>query len=376
MLYKKGIEIAILAVLSIFMQINQFYIVPSENLDTKTDMLDTEINIDEDFESFNNESQTGEIPIIKPTKISTLTKEEIELSTNIRDLDFYSYNFSSESEEEIKKALNITSEEYKIADRFIEEIGFPYLNYDTRCAPYYNYSATSTLNLVGYDYSVSNLENFDYNQVWVEGANGYGIGEKITLNCMDYGVTAGPSGCGFVFDTDIMAYRLATKEEYMYILEEERSGNYNPYYFSEFIDYDKLKEGLSDDELYEIYLKDDWRNNAITSYGTYPEGYQGFFDGICIINGYAKNEELFKANSRVKKLKLTIDNDVTYIIELEDTYNLQLIDISYSQKPSFEIIKPIELTFEILEVYPGEKYEDTVLTTIYPSIYSTLTHAN
>lgn len=54
------------------MQFNQFYIVPSENLNTKNDMIDTEISTTEKLENLTNQSQYSEIPIIKPTKISIL----------------------------------------------------------------------------------------------------------------------------------------------------------------------------------------------------------------------------------------------------------------------------------------------------------------
>jgi hypothetical protein len=94
------------------------------------------------------------------------------------------------------------------------------------------------------------------------------------------------------------------------------------------------------------------------------DGYYNYLKGFYIVNGYTKNEEVFKANSRVKKLKLTIDDKEEYIIELEDTMNPQLIDIKYEQESSWDKVVPITATFEILEVYPGEKYEDTAITTI------------
>lgn len=93
-------------------------------------------------------------------------------------------------------------------------------------------------------------------------------------------------------------------------------------------------------------------------------GWKNGLTGFYIVNGYAKNEKLFKANSKVKKLKLTIDGTKEYILELEDTMNPQLFDIEYEQEPDFDKLNAVKAEFEILEVYKGEKYEDTVITTL------------
>ena len=66
--------------------------------------------------------------------------------------------------------------------------------------------------------------------------------------------------------------------------------------------------------------------------------------------------------NRVKKLKLTIDDKIECYLELEDTKDLQLFDINYYNN---SITKKINLKFEIMEVYPGEKYDDTCLTSLY-----------
>jgi len=61
-------------------------------------------------------------------------------------------------------------------------------------------------------------------------------------------------------------------------------------------------------------------------------------------------------------MQLTIDNKEEYILELEDTKDLQLFDINYKND---SIIKEVNMEFEILEVYSGEKYEDVCLTSLY-----------
>jgi hypothetical protein len=72
---------------------------------------------------------------------------------------------------------------------------------------------------------------------------------------------------------------------------------------------------------------------------------------------------LYKANSRVKKLKLTIDDKTEYILELEDTMMPQIFDVNYKTSHA-EKLYPIKAEFEILEVYKGEKYEDTAINTL------------
>lgn len=81
-------------------------------------------------------------------------------------------------------------------------------------------------------------------------------------------------------------------------------------------------------------------------------------NSIRIINGYRKNEKVWKANGRVKKLKMYIDNKPFAYILLADTYKMQVFSfpdhwIKYGERT------PIK--FEILEVYAGEKYSDTAI---------------
>ena len=83
---------------------------------------------------------------------------------------------------------------------------------------------------------------------------------------------------------------------------------------------------------------------------------------IMIYNGYIKNFDLFKANSRVKKFRLYINNKPYAILELADTTAKQ----SFSIPPTRSTIngKDLVLTFEIIEVYKGEKYTDVAVSEI------------
>lgn len=87
------------------------------------------------------------------------------------------------------------------------------------------------------------------------------------------------------------------------------------------------------------------------------------FDKLCIVNGYAQNEDKWKNNSRVKSMKMYYFDEYIGMIHLEDTIKPQYIDLS-------DVILSIgngreaRFKFEICEVYEGDKYEDTCLTGI------------
>ncbi|MET0391596.1 MAG: hypothetical protein ABW019_00590 [Chitinophagaceae bacterium] len=83
---------------------------------------------------------------------------------------------------------------------------------------------------------------------------------------------------------------------------------------------------------------------------------------VLIYNGYIKNADLFKANARVKKFRLYI-NDVYYAtLELEDVTAQQSFMIDPVRSENKE--KDLVLTFEIEEIYPGSKYRDVVVSEI------------
>ncbi|MBR6980374.1 MAG: hypothetical protein IKH88_11165 [Prevotella sp.] len=95
------------------------------------------------------------------------------------------------------------------------------------------------------------------------------------------------------------------------------------------------------------------------------------FEGKCprittvnILNGHVKSEKAWQANSRVKKLRVWYNNQPYAILALEDSRTLQSFDVGIlgyndAAKPDWT------LKFEILEVYPGSKYGDTVIAELY-----------
>ena len=95
------------------------------------------------------------------------------------------------------------------------------------------------------------------------------------------------------------------------------------------------------------------------------------FEGKCprittvnILNGHVKSDKAWQANSRVKKLRVWYNNQPYAILALEDSRTLQSFDVGIlgyndEAKPDWT------LKFEILEVYPGTKYGDTVIAELY-----------
>ncbi|MCC9070135.1 hypothetical protein LNQ49_00755 [Flavobacterium sp. F-65] len=84
---------------------------------------------------------------------------------------------------------------------------------------------------------------------------------------------------------------------------------------------------------------------------------------IIISNGYVKSESVWKNNNRVKKLRLSTNGKVFGILNLEDTKNDQIFEVGTlgHNKNGTDLI----LKIEIIEVYKGDKFNDTAITEIY-----------
>ncbi|MBR5374765.1 MAG: hypothetical protein IK131_08865 [Paludibacteraceae bacterium] len=85
---------------------------------------------------------------------------------------------------------------------------------------------------------------------------------------------------------------------------------------------------------------------------------------IIVVNGYVKSGKAFKENSRVKKLKVYKDDKPIAILDLKDIMGEQRFEIGTlgDNTPGSPDWK---LKFEIMEVYKGDKYDDTALSEIY-----------
>lgn len=88
---------------------------------------------------------------------------------------------------------------------------------------------------------------------------------------------------------------------------------------------------------------------------------------IKVVNGYVKSKSAWENNSRVKKLKLYIDNVPFAILNLKDIRGVQSFKFEPIGK-EWKIgdkLPDMQLKFEILEVYKGLKYDDVAITEIY-----------
>lgn len=85
---------------------------------------------------------------------------------------------------------------------------------------------------------------------------------------------------------------------------------------------------------------------------------------IIVVNGYVKSAKAYKENSRVKKLKVYKDDQPIAILELKDiigeqSFNIGVLGSNKEGTPGWT------LKFEIMEVYKGDKYDDTAISEIY-----------
>ena len=94
---------------------------------------------------------------------------------------------------------------------------------------------------------------------------------------------------------------------------------------------------------------------------------------IIVATGYVKSEKAYRENSRVKKLKMYIDDKPIAVLNLEDCRREQIFEFEpIGRKPAenadwdeLNKLPRWTLKFEILEVYPGDKYDDTAISEIY-----------
>lgn len=92
---------------------------------------------------------------------------------------------------------------------------------------------------------------------------------------------------------------------------------------------------------------------------------------LIIVNGYVKSDSTWKKNSRVKTLKMYIDNKPHAILKLKNIKKEQHFTfepLGYSERQDWDKLRTMPwwtIKFEILDVYKGDKYDDTAITEIY-----------
>lgn len=95
------------------------------------------------------------------------------------------------------------------------------------------------------------------------------------------------------------------------------------------------------------------------------------FAGACprittvkILNGHVKNAQAWRNNSRVKKLLMYYNGKPYAMLQLDDSRSLQTFDVGILG-PHDSAAPNWKLKFEIKEVYPGDKYDDTVISELF-----------
>lgn len=94
-----------------------------------------------------------------------------------------------------------------------------------------------------------------------------------------------------------------------------------------------------------------------------------FFPNICIVNGLAKNDDVWAKNGRVKELGLYFNDEYICTLELKDTPKPQYISLE-GLGLAARNGEECEFTFEIEDVYKGTKYDDTAITGIEIEVYT------
>jgi hypothetical protein len=123
-------------------------------------------------------------------------------------------------------------------------------------------------------------------------------------------------------------------------------------------------------------------NMRITTVGHHNEDKIGFYE-LMIVNGYAKNKTAWKNNSRVKTLRFYVGDKHLYDLHLKDLIKPQVFRLGNltikPDKSGKKLAKSAEqmyagyqtdLSFEIVEVYKGDKFDDTCITGIALDGYS------
>jgi len=78
---------------------------------------------------------------------------------------------------------------------------------------------------------------------------------------------------------------------------------------------------------------------------------------LMVVNGYDKSDSAFKNNARAKTINVKSGNYFFETYELHDTAELQYLDLGFEVTMS-------DIVVEIVDTYPGAKYEDLCVSTI------------
>ena len=87
-----------------------------------------------------------------------------------------------------------------------------------------------------------------------------------------------------------------------------------------------------------------------------------------LLNGFRKSEKTYYENNRVKKIRIAANGKSYGEYILKDRPFKEINDFNFAYEADFIDLRykslPEEFDIEILEVYPGTKYNDTCISEI------------
>jgi len=118
-------------------------------------------------------------------------------------------------------------------------------------------------------------------------------------------------------------------------------------------------------------------NMSVKTKGNVGSDEKRRFRSLLIVNGYAKDATVWKNNSRVKILRLHVGGKHWCDLYLQDIIKPQIFHLPdnlliYPAKHGRVLTEKVyqtDLSFEIIETYPGDKFDDTCITGIALDVY-------
>ena len=84
------------------------------------------------------------------------------------------------------------------------------------------------------------------------------------------------------------------------------------------------------------------------------------FSGFRVVNGYAKSEDVWRKNGRVRAVVVLVNGRSVGRAELADTMSLQWVALADAP----QVVAGDVVTLVLASVYPGERYDDTALSEV------------
>lgn len=88
-------------------------------------------------------------------------------------------------------------------------------------------------------------------------------------------------------------------------------------------------------------------------------------EGLRLINGYPRSAGIYRANARVARLQLSLDDHPLGDWALADHDQPQVLSI----QPPLLLRRDSRLVLSLAEVYPGERWQDTAIAELQPIVY-------